>query len=376
MQYFVFNKAADYRRGWQDNVACTGSHIQVADTSRPGVFWSRLLDSREKETIWHRLTLDSHSLGDASIRMSFYCADSPDVFWQGQSQPLARLLSDPTLTDDDRRTLSAPFLVNTELSPQDILLHHISGRYVWFRLYLVPLGDESPRVGNLRLRLPKQSWLDYLPEVYREDAPSASFTERYLAIFQSLYSDLDEEIRSIARHFDPDIVGGDYLDWLASWLNIEDTYLWPEEKLRQLVREGVALYRMRGTRQYMVEMIRLYTGHTPYLVEHSQVEPFLGDVARTQLLQELYGDTPYMVTIVLDGSALKSNEEHKALLRIVENSKPAWIEANLVILKPYIFLDKYTYLGMNSTLDRYRPLNLDGYSALPFTSLGGYEIQL
>jgi hypothetical protein len=78
-----------------------------------------------------------------------------------------------------------------------------------------------------------------------------------------------------------------------------------------------------------------------------------------------------MVTLVLDGSALSSSDAHRALLHIIDSAKPAWIEVNLVVLKPYIFLDKYSYLGMNSALNRYRPLNLDGYSALPFTDLGG-----
>jgi hypothetical protein len=107
------------------------------------------------------------------------------------------------------------------------------------------------------------------------------------------------------------------------------------------------------------------------VVEHSEIEPFLADAAQAATLRELYGESPYMVTLVLDSSALSSSDAHRALLHIIDSAKPAWIEVNLVVLKPYIFLDKYSYLGMNSALNRYRPLNLDGYSALPFTELGG-----
>ena len=370
-KYFVFNKPSDYRRGWGDNIDCCGGAIQAADPGRTGIFWSRLLDSREKETVWHRLTMESGSLGDASIRFAFYCSESRTVFYQGKTRDLDELLRDPALTDEARREASAPWLRKTALAPRDILLHDLTGRYLWFRVELQPQGGQSPRIGELKFRFPKQTWLEYLPEVYQNDPVGRSFTERFLGIFQSLYTDLDEEIRQVARYFDPDVVGGAYLEWLAGWLDVEDGYLWPEEKLRTLVRRGMELYRIRGSRRYVAEMVKLYTGHEPWVVEYSQVEPFLGDIRRAALLKELYGDTPYMVTIILDGAALESSEAHKALLRIIDNAKPAWVEVNLVVLTPYLFLDKYSYLGINSTLDRYRPLNLDGSSALPFTQLGG-----
>ncbi len=181
---------------------------------------------------------------------------------------------------------------------------------------------------------------------------------------------MTEEIRQVAKYFDPDVVGGDYLEWLSTWLGIEDGYLWPEDKLRRLMRNGVSLYGIRGTKGYVVEMVRLFTGHTPYVVEQGDIEPFLGDVEKTALLRQLYGHSPYTITLVLEADALQSTEEYNALLRIVDSAKPAWLETNLVVLKPYIFLNKYTYLGMNTKLEPYRPLHLDGYSALPFTRLG------
>lgn len=368
--YFVFNKESDFQRGWRHNLTCRGAYVQAENCGRSGVFYSRLLDSRSKQTTWHRMTMDSHSLGDASVRFSFYCSESPTVLWQGAERDLEQLLRDPALTDDDRASFSAPYLVKTALNPRDVLLQEITGRYLWFRAELRPQGGESPVVGRIKIYLPRETWLQYLPEVYQEDPGGESFTARFLGIFQSLYDDLEADIRNVARYFDPDVVAGEYLEWLAGWLDVEDSYLWPEDKLRKLVKNGMALYQIRGTRQYVAAMVRLYTGEEPYIVEYSQVEPFLGDVGKTALLQELYGDNPYRITLILSATALRSNEEYKALLRIVDNARPAWTEVNLVVLKPYIFLNKYTYLGMNSSLDRYRPLNLDGYSALPFTSLG------
>ncbi len=369
-QYFVFNKTADYQRGWSQNLRCAGRYMQVEDTDQPGYFWSRLLDAKERETSWHRLTMACGQGSEALVRLHIYCAERSSCLYQGYEQSLSKLLKRSDLTDQDRQGFSKPFLVKTVFGPEDILLHDVKGRYVWFRIELMAQGGLSPVVGDMKLRFPKESWLDYLPEVYRDNPQSAAFTEQFLAVFQSLYTDLTEDIRSVAAHFDPDVVGGGYLEWLSTWLGVEDGYLWPEEKLRQLVGQGVSLYRMRGTKGYVMELVRLFTGYTPYVVEHGDLVPYLGDVQKMALLKSLYGDSPYTVTMVLEAQALTSHEAYKALLRIVERSKPAWMEINLVVLKPYIFLDKYAYLGMNTTLDRYRPLHLDGYSALPFTGLG------
>ena len=369
-KYFVFNKEADYRRGWGENLRVAGGGIRASDPDRPGIFWSRLLDCREKETVWHRMTMDSRSLGDASVRFAFYCSESRNVSWGGETRDLDELLRSEALSDADRQRLSAPFLGKTALNPRDVLLHELCGRYVWFRAELLGRGGESPEIGNLRLRFPRETWLTYLPEVYQADPAGKDFTERFLSVFQSLYDDLDEEIRTVSRCLDPDAVGREYLEWLAGWLDVEDVYLWSEEQLRTLVRRGMELYRIRGTRRYVCEMVRLYTGQEPWVVEHGEIEPFLADAGQASTLRELYGESPYMVTLVLDGSALQNSDAHRALLHIIDSAKPAWIEVNLVVLKPYIFLDKYSYLGMNSALNRYRPLNLDGYSALPFTGLG------
>ena len=373
--YFVFNKSADYLRGWNENISICANAISVQDTTRPGVFWSRLLDSREQETVWHRLTMTSRSIGQASVRFTFYTAETDTVLLDGTAWTLSELLRADTLDDADKLRASQPYLRQTALEPTDILLHDLMGRYLWFRVELIPQGDAAPVIGDMKFRFPKESWLDYLPEIYQAAPGEDPFLERFLGIFQSLYSDLTEEIREVSRYFDPEVMGGEYLEWLSDWLAIEDGYLWPEDKLRTLLRRGMELYRIRGTRRYVAEMVKLYTGQEPWIVEHDQLQLDHTDIRRENLLKELYGESPYMVTMILDGSALESPESHKALLRIIENAKPAWIEVNLVVLTPYLFLDQHSYLGINSALDRYRPLDLNGSAALPFTQLGG-EITL
>jgi hypothetical protein len=55
--------------------------------------------------------------------------------------------------------------------------------------------------------------------------------------------------------------------------------------------------------------------------------------------------------------------------RIALEMLPVTAELNLVVLEPYIFLNKFTYLGINSTLGQYRSAALDGKSQLTLSTL-------
>ncbi|MFI3312457.1 MAG: hypothetical protein R3Y62_01080, partial [Eubacteriales bacterium] len=222
-QYFVCNKDQDYRRGWMENLRCDGGFIQVENREKLGIFWSRLLDSGQGDTVWQGLTMETST--ETGVTMTIFA---------GEDDHLGDLLRNPHISDWEKQAQSQPYLVKTLFQPKDVLLHEAKGRYLWFRLELMPQGGDCPRVGNLQLSFPKDSWVSYLPEIYQE----SDFTGRFLAVYQSLYQDLTREIAQVARHFDSDVVGGEYLEWLSTWLGIEDGYLWPEDKLRRLMGEG------------------------------------------------------------------------------------------------------------------------------------------
>lgn len=373
LKYFVFNKEEDFQRGFGHNIAVSAQGLRIAaeTVSQGGEFFSRVLDSREKETVWHRMVIQAESLGDASIRFTFYAAEERRIWINGTEEDVEDFLRAQSLTPEQKAESLRSFQVKTIFNPKDILLHEVKGRYLWFRIELFGQGEESPVISHMKIYLPRQSWLGYLPEVYQVDPQSKSFVERYLNMFQSLYSDLEEKIDGIARYFDPDAVEGEFLQWLAEWLDIDDVYIWTEDQLRYLLQNGMRLYKIRGTRRALSEMVALYLGEEPYIVEHYQLEGSEGEARTSGLLTRLYGDNSYYFTVVVPECCVPSPKEHKTLLKIIESAKPAHVEANVVVLKPYIFLDKYSYLGMNSVLGQYRPVNLDGFSALPFTSVLG-----
>lgn len=254
-----------------------------------------------------------------------------------------------------------------------MLLHEVEGEYLWFRIRLISQGEAYPKITRIKIIFPKNTWLSYLPEVYQEDETGASFVERYLGMFQSMYQDMSDKIYRIPEYMDPDAAHGPFLQWLGTWRSIEDSYIWKEDQLRYLIAHGVELYRKRGTVDYLKEMVQLYTGKPPYIVEYHQLEPYMGDHDYAERLMELYGKNSYIFTVIVDMDSHNINREYKILTRIIEQAKPAHIESNIIVLEPFIFLDKHSYLGINSVLGSYGAFVLDGQASIPFTALTARE---
>lgn len=373
-KYFLLNKASDFEGGFAQNVVWdhVGLHLINPQNGERGVFFSPLLDCLEQEMVWHRGLIESKSLGDASILFSFYASDSSYVTdLKGKVWQLSEYLSNAEVPVREKEQVLRPFLVRKVQNPEDLLLHDVKGRYLWFEIQLFGQGEHSPAVQRIQLSFPKRSWIQYLPEIYQNS--DTDFLDRYLGIFQSLYDDLDRSIRNISSYLEIETTEKAFLDWLAVWLGIEGGYLWEEEKLRYLLRHAMELYSIKGTVESLKQIVELATGERPYVVEQYQIQPFRKDVAQMRLLGHLYGEDQNVVTVCLPPHVTSSNRMYQTLLKLIETVKPVEMEINLVLLKPYLFLDGYSYMGINSILGQYQPMQLDGSSAVPLTTIGQAE---
>ncbi len=369
-KYFVWNKVSDYVRGSGVNIRLLSPGISVASEQQgSGVYFSRLMDSREKQMEYHRLLTEGEDISEATVRFWIYASESRTLYWEGEQLDIQELLQDPELTSEQKTEMTAACCQKITENPRDILLHEVKGRYLWLRIRLTAQGGLQPRIRKMKIIFPKNTCLEYLPDVYQEDRASASFVERYLGMFQSLYQDMTKQIWDFPAYLDPETASGPFLKWLASWLSIEDSYLWNEIQLRWLICHGMELYRKRGTVDCMQQMVKLYTGKTPYIVEYFQLEPYLNRPGYAERLMELYGKNRYMFTVIVDMNGQITNHEYHVLTRIVEQAKPAHMDCSIIVLEPYIFLDKHSYMGINSVLGHYGAAVLDGQASIPFAAL-------
>jgi phage tail-like protein len=361
-----------------------------------GRYFSRSLDSAEQGTEWHKFVLDADIPANTQVQVSYRAADEKQVTVRGSTANLDRYIEEAANLEEEARAQRAADLDALDWSvpavnAADALVLEGVGRYLWLRVDLIGSEERAPSIGSLRLDFPRDTYLRYLPAVYQEEEQSRDFLERFLSLFETFFAGTEGAISHLARYFDVDsqLATGDFLRWLASWLSISEDKSWSEEQLRALVRRAPELYKQRGTRAGLEAMIEIFTGERPLVVEHFQTvcaqasaasraaEEVAGQRVRglEELYTSLYGTDPYCFCVLLKPFRAEvrggkrvvrrlSEEERKAVRRIVDAEKPAHTCAGLLALQPWIHLDMHTYLGVNTYLSR-PSARLDLQAAIP-----------
>lgn len=366
MKYFLVNKELDYERGYLEQAEYSRGVLRLLSGADYGAFFSRVFDGGEEELCWHRFVAEGHGPGGASLRMTFYAADSLEIGAGGVTVRIADFLKDSSVPLEEKKRILAPLEKKRALFPKDILLHEVKGRYLFFLAELYAQAGTGPEIEEMTLFFPREDWLRFLPGVYQKEKSGADFTARYLGLFQSFYDDCDRQIRQSSRLLNPADTDEAILKQLGEWFQLEDMYIWPEEKLRLLLKNVPGLFELTGTAQGMREIVRLYTGEEPILIECGG----LSDLPGGERYERIYGNDPYRFVLLIRERYLSTARDYQALLCIIRQMKPAHMEARVVPLRQKLVLGSDTYLGINSVLGNYRPLCLDGRSSLTFTSVG------
>lgn len=370
MKYFVFNKASDYTRGYGEHVEMDADGITV----EPGffgraAFFSRVLDSVSEGTVWHRMTGQSAKDCHAAVQISFYTSEKIVFEEQGKMVDLRELIRSKELSVNEKKDRLRPFLRKSVPYGSDLLLHSLEGRYLWFLLEIYPQTENAVKLGGFIVRFPAESWVNYLPEIYQKEMGNNSFLDRYLSIFQSLYDDLGDQIRGLVNCLNPRTAGYEYLEWMAEWLDVEEPYMWNEKQLRFLLEHALEFQEARGTRRGIELFVELYTGEKPFVIEWQDWESYRDNKGQEKLLRQLYAEDPGSFTVLVREECVPSYKDHQTLRRMLEQIKPVQMEVQLVLLKPYIFADGYSYLGVNSVLGQYEGAILGGNSRLSFSTI-------
>jgi phage tail-like protein len=170
--------------------------------------------------------------------------------------------------------------------------------------------------------------LTLLPGIYRED----EFLGRYLAPFEQLIADLEAQIDGIATLFDPRTTREDFLPWLSSWMAFTLRADLSITKRRAFLAQVVSLYRRRGTRANLQELLRIFTSGEPTVEESSIANHF-------KVTIRLQRDTP-------EGQ-LRQSSIARAL---IELEKPAHTTYELELLFPSMQIGVASKVGVDTLL--------------------------
>ena len=240
--------------------------VEQPHYDREGTLLTPFLDGRERNCVWHRLFIDACIPAETSVQV-----------WTRAHNDLSLLDGVPFQREPELYLRGAgpelPFFSafpEREVLPErtgtwEVLFQQAQGRY--FQLKLVLGGNErtTPHLHTVRVYFPRFSYpRHYLPNVYLEDAESASFLERMLANEEGFLTDIEGMINDISMLFDARSAPPESLDWLAAWLGLMLDPLWARiqeqrraaghahgqkgaDRRRLFIRFARKLYERRGT---------------------------------------------------------------------------------------------------------------------------------
>lgn len=379
-QYFIWNHSRSFGQGTGSNIRITEQGLTTSAVT-PGaeasggesIYYTRVCDSRKEGTDWDRLLLEGEVSAPDEIQITVYTCENDRIVYQGKQVSIQELVKSDAYSIEEKDRICQEYRRKELIYGRNQLLHGVTGRYFWLRIRLRPVGLQPVFLSRLQVFFPRMSWKTYLPEIYQNG--DSSFLERYLEIFQTVYQEMEQRIEALPDLYSPEQTPSEWLVWLSQWISVEDPYLWQEEQLRYLIRHGMELSGIRGTVEYLKQMLWLYTGTIPYVVEYCQwaYEEMEGRKRRT--LERLYGDNAYCVTIILEERAVADRRKLRILERLIRHCSPAHLDTRMEILQPYIFLSRHSYMGINSQLGVMGEVVLNGQNFLPFVVLKEKENQ-
>lgn len=334
-----------------------------------GIYLSHSFDSNVIDNQWHRIELLADIPEETQVVLSYFASDTNTFNYKNTLWEIDDFIKSENFGIADKLSILEGFWNETVFNPSDVLIHKAKGRYLWFGLRLKGTNDYSPSISRIRVHYRSNSLLQYLPMVYQEDAVSSDFLDRFLAIFETFFNNFDEEINSIPRYFDIKAMDGDFLRWLSTWVGIPEDQDWDEEILRRYLENSPEIYRKRGTRQGLEKIIEIFTGKKPFIVEYPQIRYMKDHPEMSALMEKLYTKDPNSFVVLMKKECFKTRRMALQIERLLEEEKPAFTEAQLVILGENLYLDSHSYLGINSALTEFSLLYLNEGAAIPFETV-------
>lgn len=365
--YFLWNNKEAFARGQGSGIQISEAGLALEAGKDTGSYYTRVCDSRQTSMKWDRLQILGEIPYPEALRISVYTSDRDDIRIGNCQYDIRRLLRDASIPMEQKDRMLEGCRRSVLHYEKNQRLHGITGRYLWLRLEMNRVGRTPVQIRKLQIWFPPQSWTSFLPELYQKQEDS--FLERFLGILQSMYEAMNRKLEDIPGLYYAESTPSELLVWLSQWLSIPDPYLWKEEQLRYLIRHGSFLAQIRGTTVYLKEILRLYTGREPYVIEYWQWAYEEMDSKKRNALEGLYGRDSFCVTLLFSEEEVPDSVSLAVLERLVRHCCPAHLDVRIEILQSCVFLGRHSYLGINSCLKDWEAARLDGRQFLPFAVL-------
>jgi phage tail-like protein len=141
-------------------------------------------------------------------------------------------------------------------------------RFLWLRATVATTDPTvSPTLRGVRAETAGEDYRAWLPAIYTTGDEPAQFLFRLLALARTELGDVEENIDAMPLLLAPDFAPASQLDWLAAWLGLELPRIADAAERRTLIARAATLWRRRGTPSGLAELVEMYTGVRPSIIE-------------------------------------------------------------------------------------------------------------
>ncbi len=223
----------------------------------------------------------------------------------------------------------------------------------------------SPVLHSIKVYFSRRTYIEYLPAFYQDDPKSRDILNRFLSIFQTFDETIEREILNTPYLIDPITAKPEFLEWLSLWMGISRDENWEIDKWRAFLKNAYEFYKKRGTREGIVEILSLYTGSKPILVEPFQLKQCKAELFELYSQEKKIDEFSFCVFLKPDE---KIDEKRlKIIKKIVDTWKPAYTQAKVVQMRNMILLGTFVCLEINSYL--YKPHPALGFAIVPIDTV-------
>lgn len=211
------------------------------------------------------------------------------------------------------------------------------------------------------------TYLQELPALFSEDP----FLGRFLLAFEQVLTGLEggepvvrdgvpvpvrgleQTIAAIATLFDPQETREEFLPWLASWVALGLRADWTDAQRREFLANIVPLYRRRGTKENLAELLRIYTGLSPVITDTEGDEFQIGVHSTIGQDTFLGGGTAHLfhVSVTMpnpDPATLA--RQHQIATALIDLQKPAHTDYRLEIQFNTMQIGVRSTIGLDTLL--------------------------
>ncbi len=191
----------------------------------------------------------------------------------------------------------------------------------------------------------KKRSIDFLPSVFKTATREADnpFFEKYLKIFEKILRGIDDGIKidgkeiegisdildTVSEWFYPYSESAlemppDFLDWLSTWVGLALKEDWSASKKKEVIANIIPIYRLRGTRVGLNELLKIYIGEG--VVVYDSYAPFQVGVNSVVGIGTTLGAPNYFMVEATLPDLVGMEQRKKNIEAIIEREKPAHAE--------------------------------------------------